>query len=116
MKSYVFPDPMLRGLASRFVWLAIDTEREENAPLVTRLGVRALPTLYVIDPATERPVLAWPGSLTAPELADLLGDAELAARHGDAGGKAATVHAWLQCPSIRSFLSNVSAAGTLVSC
>jgi tetratricopeptide (TPR) repeat protein len=90
MKSYVFPDPVLRGLAPRFVWLAIDTERDENAPLVTRLGVRALPTLYVIDPATEQPVLAWPGSLTAPELADLLGDAELAAGRGDAGGKAAT--------------------------
>ena len=28
MKSYVFPDPALRALASRFVWLSIDTERE----------------------------------------------------------------------------------------
>ena len=37
--------------------------------------VTVLPTLYVIDPATEQPVLAWPGSLTAPELADLLDDA-----------------------------------------
>ena len=89
MKSYVFPDPALRGFASRFVWLSLDTERDENAAVVARLGVRVLPTLYVLEPASEQAVLAWPGSLTAPELADLLGDAELAARRGDAGGAAA---------------------------
>lgn len=89
MKSYVFPDPALRGFASRFVWLSLDTERDENAAVVARLGVRVLPTLYVLEPAGEQAVLAWPGSLTAPELADLLGDAELAARRGDAGGEAA---------------------------
>lgn len=88
MKSYVFPDPALRALASRFVWLSIDTEREENAPLVSRLAVRALPTLYVIEPASERAVVAWPGSLTAPELAELLEDAELATKRGDVGGEA----------------------------
>jgi len=89
MKSYVFPDPALRGFASRFVWLSLDTERDENAAVVSKLGVRVLPTLYVLEPASEQPVLAWPGSLTATELADLLGDAELAARRGDAGGEAA---------------------------
>jgi thioredoxin-like negative regulator of GroEL len=89
MRSYVFPDPALRGFGARFVWLAIDTEREENAALVSRLGVRALPTFYVLEPASERAVVAWPGSLTAPELSELLEDAEVAAKHGDAGGDAA---------------------------
>jgi tetratricopeptide (TPR) repeat protein len=89
MKSYVFPDPALRGFASRFVWLSLDTEQGENAAVVSKLGVRVLPTLYVLESTTEQPVLAWPGSLTATELADLLGDAELAARRGDAGGEAA---------------------------
>jgi thioredoxin-like negative regulator of GroEL len=88
MKSYVFPDPALRGFASRFVWLSVDTERDENAPLVSKLGVRALPTFYVIEAASERPVVAWPGSLTAPELAVLLEDAELAARRDGTGGEA----------------------------
>ena len=88
MKSYVFPDPSLRRFASRFVWLAIDTERDDNAALVTRLGIRVLPTLYVLDAATEKPVLAWPGSLTATELAGLLDDAATAATHGAAGGEA----------------------------
>ena len=89
MKSYVFPDPALRGYASRFVWLSLDTERDENAAVVAKLGVHVLPTLYVLEPASEQAVLAWPGSLTATELAELLGDAELAARRGDAGGEAA---------------------------
>jgi tetratricopeptide (TPR) repeat protein len=90
MRSYVFPDPSLRRFASRFVWLSLDTERDGNAAVVTRLGTRALPTLYVLDATTERPVVAWPGSLTAAELGPLLDDAELAAKHGDAGGEAAT--------------------------
>jgi tetratricopeptide (TPR) repeat protein len=89
MKSYVFPDPSLRAFAARFEWLSIDTERDENAGVVAKLGVRVLPTLYVIEPSTEQPVLAWPGSLTATELGELLADAELAARRGDAGGEAA---------------------------
>ncbi|MGD0530277.1 MAG: thioredoxin family protein, partial [Polyangiaceae bacterium] len=89
MKSYVFPDPALRAFAPRFEWLSLDTERDENAAVVAKLGVRVLPTLYVIEPSSEQPVLAWPGSLTATELGELLADAELAARRGDAGGEAA---------------------------
>lgn len=88
MRSYVFPDPSLRRFAGRFVWLSIDTERDVNAPLVQRLGVKGLPTLFVLDAASEQPVLAWPGSLTAAELAPLLEDAERAAARGDAGGEA----------------------------
>ena len=90
MKSYVFPDPALGRFGARFVWLSIDTEREGNAALVSKLGVRVLPTLYVLDPTTEQPVLAWPGSLTAPELSLLLEDAELATSKGGSGGEAAT--------------------------
>jgi thioredoxin-like negative regulator of GroEL len=74
MRAYVFPDARLRPLAGRFVWLSIDTERESNADLVSRLHVRVLPTLFVIDPADERVRLEWPGSLTAPELVALLDD------------------------------------------
>src|SRR5579864_3017033 len=74
LRSFVFPDPALRRTAERFVWLSLDTEREENAPIVSKLGVRVLPTLYVVDPASEVPIVAWSGSLTATELADLLDD------------------------------------------
>jgi len=89
LRTYVFPDPSLQRFSSRFVWLSLDTERDDNAPIVTRLAVHSLPTLYVIEPASEKPVVAWPGSLTAPELADLLDDAASAVSRGDAGGEAA---------------------------
>jgi tetratricopeptide (TPR) repeat protein len=72
MRAYVFPDARLQPLSARFVWLALDTEREENAPTVTRLGIKVLPTLFVIDAATEETRLAHEGSLTAAELARLL--------------------------------------------
>jgi tetratricopeptide (TPR) repeat protein len=88
MRSFVFPDPELRRYSSRFVWLALDTERDGNAAAVAKLGVRVLPTLFVIEPTGEQPVVAWPGSLTASELAALLDDAQVAANRGDAGGEA----------------------------
>ncbi|HEX8789911.1 MAG TPA: thioredoxin family protein [Polyangiaceae bacterium] len=75
MRSYVFPDPSLRRFANRFVWLSLDTERDGNAQVVSKLGPRVLPTLYVIDSATEHALVAWPGSLTANELAGMLDQA-----------------------------------------
>jgi len=72
MRAFVFGDPRLRPLSRRFVWLSIDTERADNAALVTRLGVSVLPTLFVVDPRDERVALAWPGALTAQELAAML--------------------------------------------
>jgi len=76
MRAFVFPDARLGSVSPRFVWLSIDTERSQNAAVVSKLGVRVLPTLFVIDARDERVVLAWPGSLTAPELATLLDDAQ----------------------------------------
>lgn len=90
LRTYVLSDAALRPVRDKFVWLSIDTEREDNAGLVARLGVRALPTLYVIESAHEKPILAWPGSLTASELATLLDDAADSARRGDEGGAAAS--------------------------
>lgn len=75
MRSYVFPDPALRRFANRFVWLSLDTERDGNAPVVSKLGPSVLPTLYVIDSSNEKLLVAWPGSLTANELAGMLDEA-----------------------------------------
>ena len=70
------------------MWLSVDTEREENALIVSKLAVRVLPTLYVVESANESPLLAWSGSLTADELAELLEGTELSA-HPSEGGAAA---------------------------
>ncbi len=90
LRSYVLSDAALRPLGDKFVWLSIDTEREDNSGVVSKLGVRVLPTLYVIDSMHEKPILAWPGSLTARELAALLQDSAASARGGDEGGAAAS--------------------------
>ena len=89
MKSYVFPDAQLARLAQEYVWLAIDSEDASNADVLARFPASSLPTLWVIDPATERAALKWIGSATVAELEGLLDDAALAVRKGDAGGEAA---------------------------
>jgi tetratricopeptide (TPR) repeat protein len=75
LRAYVFTDPSLSRWSSRFVWLSLDTERERNEAVVAKLGVHELPTLFVVDPATEAVVVARPGSLTASELAAFLDEA-----------------------------------------
>ncbi len=72
LRTYVLTDPSLAPLAGDFVWLSVDTEKDENADWVARHPHSALPTLWVIDPKTDRPVLKWAGTVTAAELRDLL--------------------------------------------
>lgn len=79
MRAYVFTDPSLAALADDFVWLAVDTEKETNAPFVTRFPHQVSPTLWVIDPDRETPILKWGGTATAKELVDLLSTARLSA-------------------------------------
>lgn len=72
LRAYVLTDPSLAPLATRFVWLSIDTEKDENASWVKEHPHSALPTLWVIDPVTSRPILKWAGTATAEELRALL--------------------------------------------
>jgi thioredoxin-like negative regulator of GroEL len=88
LRAYVLGDVALADLADRFVWLAIDTEREQNAAFLARYPIEVWPTLLVIDPAREAAVMKWPGSLTTPELRGLLEDGDQAVRHRDTGGEA----------------------------
>ena len=68
MRAFVFTDKSLTRHAGRFVWLEIDTEKQQNAALKKRLGVPALPTYFVVDPASERVVLRWVGGFTVAQL------------------------------------------------
>lgn len=49
MQSIVMTAENLPDQADRFVWLALDTERESNAPWLERLPVSVWPTFYVVD-------------------------------------------------------------------
>lgn len=56
MQTTVFTDPSFAAAANRFVFVAIDTDREANAPIVGKLPLSAWPTFYVLG--TDEAVLA----------------------------------------------------------
>lgn len=90
MRANVLTDARLVKLAGRFVWLDIDTEKPVNFAFVEQFPIEAWPTVYAIDPASERVLLRWMGTATAAELEKLLGDAERTFRkeRTDAAGEA----------------------------
>jgi thiol-disulfide isomerase/thioredoxin/tetratricopeptide (TPR) repeat protein len=53
MQSYVFTDPSFELLADRFVFVATDTDKEENAEVVAKYPPAAWPTFFVISPDGE---------------------------------------------------------------
>jgi tetratricopeptide (TPR) repeat protein len=85
MRAFVFGDESLKEQAGRFVWLAIDTEKETNAKVEERFPIDAWPTLLVIDPKDERVALRWVGGATAPQLRRILEDGRLAVLGGALG-------------------------------
>ncbi len=87
MRAYVFTDTTLERQAGRFVWLAMNTERAQNAPLRRQFPVAALPTYLIVDPADEKVALRWVGAATVPQLHQLLNNGVTAVqrRHGASG-------------------------------
>jgi thioredoxin-like negative regulator of GroEL len=90
LRSFVLTDPLLAPLASDFVWLSVDTEKDVNAEWVNRHPHSALPTIWVLEPATDRPILKWAGTLTAEELRGLLTVSVSEARTTESPAVAAT--------------------------
>ena len=78
MKAFVFTDASLARHAGQFVWLDIDGEKAKNAFVRSKLKIPAYPTLYVLDPATERVALRWVGGATVPQLHKLLDEGRAA--------------------------------------
>lgn len=78
MRAFVLSDRSLTRHAGRFVWLEIDTERKQNAPLRKQLAIAALPTYFVLDPKDERVALRWMGGFTLAQFEQLLADGEAA--------------------------------------
>ncbi len=93
MKAYVFGDPALAPLASAFVWASVDTEKATSEPFLRKFPMKNWPTLWVVDAATEKPVLKWAGSVTASELVLLL---KAATEESTAPGSAEAAAAWMR--------------------
>jgi tetratricopeptide (TPR) repeat protein len=68
MRAFVFTDKALAKHAGQFVWLAIDTEKAQNAAFSKKYPIRAWPSYYVIDPTSEKVALRWVGGATVAQL------------------------------------------------
>src|SRR5687768_14278627 len=86
MKAFVFTDEALKEHAGRFVWLAVDTEKEQNAAVQAKHPIDAWPTLLIVDPADERVALRWVGAATVPQLLRLLDEGRVAVAGGTSAG------------------------------
>lgn len=76
MKRTVFTDPRLEPFARDFVWLSLNTEKEENAAFLEKHPQKVWPTLMILEPETERPLLRHLGAPTVEELIALLENAQ----------------------------------------
>jgi tetratricopeptide (TPR) repeat protein len=85
MRAFVFTDRALARRAGQFVWLSIDTEKQGNAPFLTKFPVEAWPSFYVLDPATEKASLRWVGGATVRQVEKILDDGRKAVRGGEKG-------------------------------
>lgn len=74
MAAYVFPDPALAPYAVKFVWAAIDTEKEANAGFRKDFVLEGYPSFFIVDPADGKIALRWLGGATVEQLRRLLDD------------------------------------------
>ena len=89
MREFVFPDPSLTSRAGQFVWLAINTEEEKNAPFLLKFPGEAVPTFAVLDPRDESVVLRLVGSMSVPQLHAFLDNARIAVAGSGGSGRQA---------------------------
>lgn len=85
MRAFVFTDRALARRAGQFVWLSIDTEKQGNAPFLTKFPVEAWPSFYVLDPRTEKVALKWIGGASVRQVEKILDDGRQAVRGGEKG-------------------------------
>jgi thiol-disulfide isomerase/thioredoxin len=85
MQTTVLRDPSFQPIADRFVFLAIDTEKEANAALVAKLPLQNWPTFFVLSPDDESVQERWLGAATVEQFRTLLKDGEAAYLAGHDG-------------------------------
>lgn len=53
MHKHVLTEKALGEVSSQFIWLRIDQERPENAPVIARFPILVSPTYYIVDSTDE---------------------------------------------------------------
>jgi thiol-disulfide isomerase/thioredoxin len=109
MKRYVLGDPALGALADRVVFLAVDTDRPEAAAFQERFAPKALPTFYVLDPASLAVVGHWEGSASVAEMRGFV-EESLALMRGGAMDPASRAHAEARVAHAGGKLAEAAAA------
>jgi thioredoxin-like negative regulator of GroEL len=89
MKTTVLTSPALEPLADRFVFLAVDTDRPENAAVVDRFPPAAWPTFFVVDPGDASIEARFVGAASLRQFRELLVTGERAYLDDRAGELAA---------------------------
>ncbi len=87
MQTTVFMDPSMAALADKYVFAALDTDRESNAAAVAKFSNSAWPTFYVIDPK-EQVLARFVGAATLQQFQDFMAAGRRAAGGGGAAADA----------------------------
>lgn len=83
MREHVLTRAAFKAFEADVVFAAVDTEKPGSAAFLAKFPVEVWPTLFFIEPSTERVVLTWLGSADEAQMAALLG----AVRQAGASGK-----------------------------
>ena len=76
MQEGVLTDPSLAPMASRFVWLKMDTDKDTAAPVLEKLPVESWPTFYVLSPDGKTVHARHLGAASVDQMRAILEQAE----------------------------------------
>jgi len=88
MRANVLNDPALVKQAGQFAWLSIDSDKPVNENFTAKYATGGIPLFVVIDPETQKAVMQWYGTATAPQLIGLMTDGKRAIAGGLSGADA----------------------------
>ncbi len=80
MQAYVLTDPRLADADRRFVFAALDTDRDGNAPVVAKFAPAAWPTFFVVSSIDESVAGRFVGAATVEQFQQFLDDGDRGAR------------------------------------
>jgi thioredoxin-like negative regulator of GroEL len=80
LKQHVLNSPELAGESKRYVFLSVNTELAQSAAFLEKYPVDVWPTLFIVEPKSEKAVLKWLGTGTVEQLSKLLDDGEVEVR------------------------------------
>jgi thioredoxin-like negative regulator of GroEL len=83
LKQHVLRSPELASESKRYVFLSVNTELAQSAAFLEKYPVDVWPTLFIVEPKSEKAVLKWLGTGTVEQLSKLLDDGEAAAHAED---------------------------------